>query len=76
MFRTKLDMEMIKQDKRGSPFFNLRVSIRLILELCIDNPKVCTDLQLPSEKNVVFSVFYIKNSFSRFYASTVLINRI
>lgn len=48
MFRTKLDMELQKQDRRGSPFFNLRASIFLILELCINKPKVCTGVQLTS----------------------------
>lgn len=48
MFRTKLDLELKKQIKSGSPFFNLRDSILIILKLCIDEPKVCTDLQLTS----------------------------
>ena len=46
MFRTKLDLELRKQIKSGSPFFNLRDSIFIILKSCNDKPEVCTDLQL------------------------------
>ena len=43
MFRTKLDLELKQQIKSGSPFFNLRDSILVILKLSIDKPKVCID---------------------------------
>ena len=62
MFRTELDLELKKQTKSGSPFFNLRESILIILKYCSDKPKVCTYLPLTREKSVVFSVVpHLKN---------------
>ena len=40
MFRTKLDLELKSQRKSGSPFFNLRESITMILSKQSDEPKV------------------------------------
>ena len=46
MFRTKRDLELKTQDIRGSPFFNLRDSIVLILEKHIKEPTVSVELLL------------------------------
>ena len=44
MFRTKLDLELKSQGKSGSPFFNLRESITMILSKQSDEPRVSSVL--------------------------------
>lgn len=44
MFRTKLDVELKSQVKSGSPFFNLRESIKMILSKHSDEPRVSSVL--------------------------------
>ena len=44
MFRTKLDVELKSQVKSGSPFFNLRESITMILRKHSDEPRVSSVL--------------------------------
>jgi len=39
MFRTKLDLKLKKQRKSGSPFFNLRETISMILQNHLSDPK-------------------------------------
>ena len=44
MFGTKLDVELKSQVKSGSPFFNLRESIKMILSKHSDEPRVSSVL--------------------------------
>lgn len=46
MFRTKLDLKLKKQRKSGSPFFNLRETISMILQNHLSDPKVCLEALL------------------------------
>ena len=43
MFRTMLDLKLKKQRKSGSPLFNLRETISMILLNHVENPKVCLE---------------------------------
>ena len=61
MFRTVRDHELKQRDAEGSPFFNLRDTIFIILKHHVDKPKVCKELQLTREASAVFSVvLYLK----------------
>lgn len=46
MFRTELDQELKQRDASGSPFFNLRDTIFVILKHHVDKPEVRKELQL------------------------------
>ena len=48
MFRTKLDLELKEQKQSGSPFFNLRDTIAIILKKHVDEPEVCVKVLLDS----------------------------
>lgn len=43
MFRTMLDLKLKEQRKSGSPFFNLRETISMILLNHVKNPEVCRE---------------------------------
>ena len=45
MFRTELDLELKEQDESGSPFFNLRDSIYIILSKHLEETEVCLELK-------------------------------
>ncbi|XP_020627256.1 uncharacterized protein LOC110064535 [Orbicella faveolata] len=64
MFRTKLDLELKKQIKSGSPFFNLRDSILSILKLCIDKPKELI-IHYIDERGIVEEPYLAAESFTR-----------
>ena len=48
MFRTKLDLELKIQGKSGSPLFNLRETITIILNKHAEDPKVCIEVLIDS----------------------------
>ena len=43
MFRTILDLKLKKQRESGSPFFNLRETIAMILLNHVRDPEVCLE---------------------------------
>ena len=46
MFRTELDLKLKVQGKSGSPFFNLRDTIFILLNKHLEETKVCLELQV------------------------------
>lgn len=48
MFRTRLDQELKIQNSSGSPFFDLRESISIILNEHVKEPQVQLEKFLPS----------------------------